>query len=271
MEQPDERARTSRMEKVADAASLPRGDSVQTRGGGVVSTSRAAWAFLQHYLDLILGVVLVLAGALKGQQLLTDPSTGRASGFPRELLIGASAFELAFGCWLLGGMYRRLTRWLALGWFTSLAAVALAQATGGAPSCACLGELHAHPWLMFTFDVTAVAFLWMWGPIGPASARYFPLVLSLSLLPAAGVISLAAVPSHGPLFAEIDLGDIVQGGQKQHGFQLRNDSGASVEAAVIETSCPCASIRLERNGVPADEFLAGNVMLGRVDKIPCLV
>lgn len=263
MEQPDSRQRASWLiDSSARDASLPRDDSVQTWGEGeVISLTRAARTFLQCYLDVILGAILVLAGALKGQQLLADPSAGRASGFPRDLLIGASAFELAFGCWLMGGLYRRLTRWLALGWFTNLAAVALAQAMGGAPSCACLGELRTDPWLMCAFDVVAVAALLMWSPIGPASARFFPLVLFLSLLPAAGVISLAAVPSHGPLFAEIELGEIVQGGQKQRSFQLRNDSGAFVEAAVMETSCPCASIRPERTSVPAGQFLAGNVML----------
>jgi hypothetical protein len=231
-------------------------------GGGGFSVSRVSWTFLQNYLDVILGAVLLLAGALKGQQLLTDPSAGRASGFPRELLVGASAFELAFGCWLLGGIYRRLTRWLALVWFTSLAAVALAQSVGGVPSCACLGELHANPWLMFAFDVAAVAALCMWRPIGSSPARFFSLALLLSLLPAAGVISLlAAVPSHEPLFAEIDLGDIAQGGQKQHAFRIRNDSGAFVEVDQIKTSCPCASIHLEQTDVPAGELLAGNVML----------
>ncbi len=29
----------------------------------------------------------------------------------------------------------------------------------------------------------------------------------------------------------------------------------------METSCPCASIRLERTSVPAGQFLAGNVSL----------
>jgi len=216
---------------------------------------------LHRYLDVFLGAVLVLAGALKGQQLLTDPTAGRASGFPRELLIGASAFELALGCWMLAGLYRRLTRWLALAWFTCLAAVALAQGVGGAQSCACLGELHTDPWFMFAFDVASVAALWTWGPTSSSSVRFFPLALFLSLLPAAGVISLAAVPSHVPLFAETNLGDIAQGGQKQHMFQLRNDSGIFMEVAAIETSCPCASIRLERTGIPAGQFLAGNAML----------
>lgn len=225
--------------------------------GGVISITRAAGTFLHRHLDVILGAVLVLAGALKGQQLLMDPSAGRASGFPRELLIAASAFELGFGCWLLGGLYRRLTRWLALGWFTSLAAVALAQAMGGAPSCACLGELHTNPWLMFAFDVASVAALWPWGPIASPSARLFPVVLFLSLLPAAGLLSLAAVPPHEPLFAEIDLGDIAKGGQKQQAFQLRNDSGTFVEVATIEMSCYCASIRLERTGISAGALLVG--------------
>jgi len=226
-------------------------------GGGGISVTRNVQTFFQHNLDVILGAVLVLAGALKGQQLLTDPSAGRASGFPRELLIAASAFELAFGCWLLAGLYRRLTRWLTLGWFTSLAAVALAQAIGGAPSCACLGKLNTSPWLMFAFDVAAVATLWMWCPIDPSPVRFFPLALFLSLLPGGGLLSLAAIPSYESLYAEIDLGDIARGGQKQQAFQFRNDSGTFVEVATIEMSCSCASIRLARTGIPAGELLVG--------------
>ncbi len=229
--------------------------------GGVDSFTRAAGSISQRYLDVALGAVLVLAGVLKGQQLLADPSVGRASGFPRELLIGASAFELAFGCWLLAGLYRRLTRWLALSWFTSLAAVASAQALGGAPSCACLGELHTHPWFMFAFDVAAVAALWTWTPHDHSSRRQLPTILCLTLLPAAALLGLAGASRDRTLFAEIDLGDIAQGGQKQHAFQCRNDSGAFVEVAGIETSCPCASIRLERREVAVGQFLAGEVTL----------
>jgi hypothetical protein len=260
MEKPLKLAQTSSVESIADIASLPRYDSVQT-WGRVRSVPRVAWTFLQRYLGVVLGAVLLLAGALKGQQLLTDPSAGRASGFPRELLIGASAFELAFGCWMLAGLYRRLTRWLSIGWFTSLAAVALAQALGGAPTCACLGELHVHPWLMFAFDVLSVAALWMWSPAIHSSLCHLPSVLCLSLLPAAVLLGLAGAYRHQPPIAEIDLGDIVQGGQKEQAFQIRNDSGTLAEVAAIETSCPCASIHLERTEVPAGQFLAGNLTL----------
>ncbi len=222
---------------------------------------RTFLTFFHQYLDGVLGVILALAGVLKGWQLLADPSVGRATGFPRELLIGAAAFELAFGCWLLAGLYRRVTRWLALAWFTILAAVALAQALGGVPACPCLGELHAHPGLMFVFDVAAVAALWMWTPNDLSSGRRWPMALCLSLLPAAALLGLAGAPRAQPLFMEIDLGDVAQGGQKQQSFQFRNDSGALVEVAAFEPSCPCVSIHLERSGVTTGEFLAGNVAL----------
>ena len=263
MEEPHLLVSLSPKNSAVDAAPLPRGDSVQTLEGGemVTSVTRAVRTVWQRYLDVGLGAVLVLAGALKGQQLLTDPSVGRATGFPREVLIGAAVFELAFGCWLLAGLYRRLSRWIALAWFTCLAAVALAQALGGAPSCACLGELHTHPWLMFSFDVVAVAALWMWSPNGHISQWRLPTTLCLSLIPAAALLGLAAPPRNQPIFAEIDLGDIMQGGQKQQSFQVRNDSGALVEVNAIETSCPCASIRLDRTAVPAGELLSGNVTL----------
>jgi hypothetical protein len=48
---------------------------------------------------------------------------------------------------------------------------------------------------------------------------------------------------------------------KQHAFQLRNDSGGLVEVAAIETSCPCASIRLEQTSIPVGQFLAGELTL----------
>jgi hypothetical protein len=59
------------------------------------------------------------------------------------------------------------------------------------------------------------------------------------------LLGLAGAPHDQTLFAEIDLGDIAQGGQKQHAFQLPNDSGAFVEAAVIETNCSCASLDVD--------------------------
>lgn len=230
-------------------------------GGAKRSRLRVVWSLGQRYLDVLLGAVLLSAGVLKGQQLLTDPSVGRATGFPREVLLSATAFELAFGCWLLAGLYRRLTRWLAVLWFTSLAAVALAQTVGGAPSCACLGELHANPWFMFAFDLVAVAALGLWTPNNHSFPRHLGMVLCLSLLPAAGLLGFATSFEHEPLFAEVDLGDIVQGGRKQQTFQCRNTSGAFVEWVGVETSCPCASVHLDRTSVAGGDLLTGNVTL----------
>lgn len=260
MGQLDESERASRTEIATYGSPLPRGDSVQKREEMAIAILRAAQTFLQNYLDLILATVLLLAGALKERQLLTDPFAGRASGFPRELLIGSSAFELAFGSWLLAGLYRPLTRWLALAWFANLAAVTLAQAVGGVPSCACFGALQTSPWLLFAFDVAAVAALLMWSPCGHVSRWRFLAALCLSLSPAA-LFGLDGSPRAQTMFAEIDLGEMPQARQKQHAFQLRNYSGAFVEVAAVETSCPCASIRLERTGIPAGQSLAGAVRL----------
>ncbi len=242
------------------AAPLPRGESVQTRGGGrsYLRSIRRGW---HRYLDVLLGAVLLTAGILKGWQLLTDPSVGRAAGFPREVLLAATAFELAFGSWLLAGLYRHLTRWIALAWFTSLAAVALAQAVGGAPSCACLGTIHTNPWLMFAFDVVAVVALGLWSPHDYSSPRHLLTVLCLSLLPAAGLLGFASLFVHEPLFVEIDLGAIAQGGQKQQAFQVVNTSGALVEVATVATSCPCARIQLERSDISTGQLLVGNVSM----------
>src|SRR5579871_6168283 len=90
-----------------------------------------------RHVDVVLGIVLALAGTLKGQQVLADSFGGLASAAPRALLV-AAALEIAFGCWLVAGLCRRITRWIAVVWFTSLAAVALASAIDGADSCGCL-------------------------------------------------------------------------------------------------------------------------------------
>ncbi len=213
------------------------------------------------HLDAVLGIVLVLAGTLKGRQLLADPSWEGGLGFPRELLLGTAAFELAFGCWLLIGLYRCLTRWLALAWFTGLAAVALAQALGGAPACPCLGELQTYPLVVFAFDVAAVAALGWWAPKDRPSRRLLPAALLLSLLPAVVLLGLDRHYSKPTLFAEIDLGDLTQGEKKQQKFHLVNDSGSLLEVAAVETSCPCAGIGLEQPTVPPAQALAGIVTL----------
>jgi hypothetical protein len=182
------------------------------------------------------------------------------------MLIAATGFELAFGCWLVAGTYRCLTRWIALGWFTSLAGVAFTQAVGGAPSCACLGQVHADPWLMFAFDGLAVLALWMWSTNDLSSQPRLAMALCLSLLPAAAFLGLVSLPHSQPLFAEIDLGEIEQEGQRQQAFEIRNDSGALVEVTAIETSCPCIKISLRRDTVAAGQLLRGNVMVDLRDK-----
>jgi len=254
----------------ADDASRQRdkdGELSGERLRGWVQWRRAALGVLYQYLDIVLGAVLTLAGVLKARQLLENPLVGRAGGLPRWLLFCVAAFELGFGLWLLAGLYRRATRWLCLLWFTSLAAVALAQALGGVASCACFGDLHTHPLLMFLFDGTAVVLLWNWTPrdhcsSNRASSRWrLPLILALALLAAVGLIGLAGAAPNRPVVAEITLGNTAQGGETQQAFRCINDSGEFMEVASIETSCACATISLERPGVPPGQSLAGTVKL----------
>ena len=138
-----------------------------------------------------------------------------------ELLIVAAVFELAFGVWLVAGIYRRATRWLALTWFTTLAVVAIVQAARGAASCACFGaSLHISPWLMFAFDAAAVAALWTWSPHDNVSRRPLLAILYPSLLAATVFLGLAGTVDNQTMFAEIDLGDMAQGELKQHAFSI---------------------------------------------------
>jgi hypothetical protein len=227
----------------------------------------AVLALAYKNLDIELGLLLGSAGALKAQQLIDHPTIGHGGGIPRPILIFVASFELIFALWLLAGLYRRTTRWLCLFWFTCLAAAAMAQAMGGVGSCACFGDLHAHPWFMFFFDVAIVGLLWAWRPndrcfSGSTSlVSRLPLVLVLACLVVACAYGLMNASSNKPFVAEIVVGNATQNGKMQENFRCVNDCGEIIALASLEPSCPCLSVSLERLNVPPGHFLEGTVTL----------
>lgn len=120
---------------------------------------------------IALGLLLLVAAALKGYQLATEPvlaphvdgpwwATGLTALLAsRWLLLGAVEFELFFGLWLLAGLYPRQTRALAIGCFALFAAVSLFKALSGAASCGCFGKVAVSPWLTLALDIFAAVVL----------------------------------------------------------------------------------------------------------------
>ncbi len=118
------------------------------------------------FVSRLLAVVLVLAGASTAYDTLNTP--GSFSTQPSLHLAGAAA-ELAFGLWLLVGLYPRLS-WAALvGCFTLFLGVSLDRAVDGESSCGCFGRFQVNPWYTFAFDAAALVALACAQPFGQPS------------------------------------------------------------------------------------------------------
>ena len=77
---------------------------------------------------IVLGLVLLVAVALKGHQLATEPVAETGLLTSRWFLIAVVEFELFFGLWLLGGLLPKWTSRVALlcfGLFAALLANAI--------------------------------------------------------------------------------------------------------------------------------------------------
>ena len=146
------------------------------------------------YARILLGVVLVAAGLLKGYDLSSRSVAWHGFFFPRGLLIGLVEAELVFGLWLLTGLYPKPTRWIATSCFTVFSAVTLMQALGGETTCGCFGQVSVNPWVTFTFDAAAVFALCRWGPssTAPPTFRTHPLRTMFFLLSSVLISVLAA-------------------------------------------------------------------------------
>ncbi|MBX9788904.1 MAG: hypothetical protein K2Y37_08295 [Pirellulales bacterium] len=106
-----------------------------------------------------LGLLLLCAAALKGHALVVVTGASRGlliSPGPGALLIAA---ELSLGLWLLSGLARQGSWWVALVGFAGLSCVSLTKALAGVASCGCFGVLAVSPWVVFGLDVAAVASL----------------------------------------------------------------------------------------------------------------
>jgi uncharacterized membrane protein YphA (DoxX/SURF4 family) len=220
---------------------------------------------------LLLGVLLLTAGVLKGYELASGPVPETSPLTSRWLLIAVVEWELLFGAWLLAGFYPHTTRWVALTWFTLLLGVGASQAHSGARSCACFGPVQVAPWLVALLDLAALAALWMVRPSDPSphppfSLRSHPTTLAAFFL----VVSLVAVPAawamwnvqpRGQLLefnpSKLDLGTIRQGEYGELNFWLSNPGHSPVEITALESSCPCLQIELEKGTIlPGEQVRA---------------
>jgi len=113
----------------------------------------------------LLAALLLIAAALKGWQLLTEPVANNDIWSYRPFLIFTVVFELALGLWLLSDLVKKAAWLIALLCFATFAAITLYKGLTGAASCGCFGKIHVNPWItLLTIDLPAVLALLIFHP-----------------------------------------------------------------------------------------------------------
>jgi len=223
-----------------------------------------------------LGLVLLLAAALKGYQLATAPLPATGLITSRWLLLGLTEFEIAFGLWLWAGLYPRQTRWAALAWFAALLVVNLGLIASGESSCSCFGPLQVMPWALALFHLLAIVTLWavpVRTPANGGSSSQLRMLAVVVLCLATGIpggLAMAHGPAGLPLLEvsreRIDLGTMPKGGSTEHAFSLRNPGTAPVEIASVDRSCECLDVCLAGAVVPPGGFVQGVLRIDLHDR-----
>jgi hypothetical protein len=108
----------------------------------------------------IVAAILLIAAALKTQQLSVTPSLGDDLLHTRWFNIFVVEFELFFGTWLIFGLLPQLTWLVTIGLFAVFSVVsfykaAILQET----SCGCFGAVMVNPWITMTFDLMITGLL----------------------------------------------------------------------------------------------------------------
>ncbi len=202
---------------------------------------------------LIVGFVLVGAAILKAHRLLTDGSDFPGGLASHLVLIEA---ELLVGLTLFFAIQLNLVRIAALALFAIFLVAALWQGFAGAQSCACLGKLEVHPWIMAGLDVCVLGVLWFWKPdCASDSTRAYRWCLFLgccgfpALLPILILTEREQVRAESRLVAsrsQEDLGDVPQGKIREFELFMKNAHDREITVNAVETSCPC----LKAQGLP---------------------
>jgi len=95
----------------------------------------------------VAGVVLIVAGALKVHQLLTEPIV--TSGFweSRTFFLIQIPLELGLGVWLVCGLFRKAARLAGVMAYGLFSLITLRTGLAGAASCGCFGVVAVNPWI----------------------------------------------------------------------------------------------------------------------------
>jgi hypothetical protein len=133
--------------------------------GGIDAIRRVGLFSGANFVLRSLGLVLLIAAALKGYELAIKPTADTSLLRYRWLAAALVEFELFLGLWLLSGVYQGHARVVALVAFAVFLCANLYQALSGEESCGCFGAVRISPWLTLIFDFLACAALWAFRPL----------------------------------------------------------------------------------------------------------
>ena len=112
------------------------------------------------------GLILLVAGVLKGYQLVTEPVANNSVWTYRPCLIVQVELELALGVWLLSSLLPKVAWLTALACFAFFSLVTLYKGLTGAESCGCFGSVHVNPWItLWVIDLPAVTGMVLFRPV----------------------------------------------------------------------------------------------------------
>lgn len=134
--------------------------------------SRGPAPSVRELLRIAVGLILLIAAALKGHGLMQGSLAEDSFVASPHLQIVAIEVELLLGLWLLSGRRLRAAWAAAVGFFAIMACVSLYLALDGQQSCGCAGSaVTISPWLTFTLDTVVTAALLVWRPARSTGAR----------------------------------------------------------------------------------------------------
>lgn len=154
-----------------------------------------------RWIQAVLGLVLVVAGALKFYAFVVADG-GDDLATPWLALL--SEAEFFAGIWLVSGRHAPRTRPWAIAIFAGLWVTSLCRVLTGRCSCGCFGDVAVSPWYVLVFDTIALAVLLKWQPprdrpaeISPGALRKIGMALTTLVIVGDGFLQPDSVTAAG--------------------------------------------------------------------------
>lgn len=233
-----------------------------------------------QYVNIVLGLLLILACLLKLYSLFTDEFADIKSGLPKNAVLLVALTELAIGISVVSAPQKK-TSWLLLVLFFGLAFfIAAGRWIAGYNSCGCAGSIDISPRSIAIFDL--VVFCALLGMRGFGIREILPRKIvkhlrdirphkSKELATWGGVILGAAICwlilsfFQGASFIEaevVEVGQLKYRESKTQEFVVQNNTNETVNIIGIRSSCSCVAVMPNDNlSIPPQETLAVNVSL----------